>query len=316
MVFRPRISILTSLYRSEAYLASFLEEVSAQSLFSESEIVFVSNEGSREEKELLAEFQGRHPQQVKLMGVEPVETLGASWNRAWRSAAAPYLAIWNVDDRRFPDSLERQVLAMETHPDWVLCYGDYLLAAQYGDEIGQRRHTPPYSPRYFRRAEPQGGAFWVLRGDIHGQLGYFDEQLHVGPDFEYSARIAEAGLRMGRVDGLLGTFTDAEQGLSTRDGAQDSAVDRTAIQLRYGAFDKVRTEYVEAARRYRRDEVLNAGRWKGIEDFLPGHKRRLKARRPLWLLGKVRNALRVALARMGLLDRLYGWQRRYLKRDL
>ena len=69
----------------------------------------------------------------------------------------------------------------------------------------------------FRRAFPHGGAFWVFRAELHGMIGYFDEQLAAGPDLELSLRIAMQKLKMGRVDGLLGYFTNEGLGLSTRD---------------------------------------------------------------------------------------------------
>ncbi|MQC26247.1 MAG: glycosyltransferase [Chloroflexi bacterium] len=316
MAFAPRISILTSLYRAAEYLPQFLDEVQAQTIFDVCELVLVLNDPEDEEEKLAADFQRKYANQVKRLRVSPVETLGASWNRAWQAATAPYLAIWNVDDRRLADSLERQAAALEAHPDWQLCYGDYLLVAHYGDDLGQRRHTPRYSPRFFRRAQPQGGAFWLFRAGLSAELGYFDEQLRVGPDFDYSARLASRGLRMGRVKGILGYFTDAAQGLSTREGAQPSAIDRTAIQLRYGVYDKVRPEHLEVARRYRLDAVLSFGEWQPLETYLPGYARTLHLRRPLWLLGWLRNKARALLRRLGILDGLYALQRRYLKREL
>jgi glycosyltransferase involved in cell wall biosynthesis len=317
MPFEPQISIITSLYRSADYLPHFLENVRAQSFFYDCELILVLNEASAKEKKLAAGFSRQYPQQVKQIHVNPVETLGASWNRAWAAALAPYLVIWNVDDRRLPDSLERQFAALHTHSKWQLCYGDYLIVPRYGDELGARRRTPRYSARFFRRALPQGGAFWMMRANLHEKLGYFDEQLRVGPDFDYSARIASRRrMRMGRIPDILGYFTDAEQGLSTREGARPSAVDRTTIQLRYGVFDKVRPEYVAETRRYRLFEILNFGEWHHLNEYVPNHSLAVFFRRPLWLLGVLRNWLRALFRRWGILEWLYDMQRRYIKREI
>lgn len=316
MPFEPSISIITSLYRSTDYLPHFFENVRAQSFFADCELLLVLNEPSQAEQQLADGFSRQYPQQVQQIVVQPVETLGASWNRAWAAASGDYLVIWNVDDRRLPDSLERQYAALQTKPKWKLCYGDYLIVPHYGDEVGVRRHTPRYSAHFFRRAQPQGGAFWMMRAGLHEQLGYFDEQLRVGPDFDYSVRIAFRRLRMGRIPGVLGFFTDAEQGLSTREGARPSAVDRTAIQLRYGIYDKVRPEYIEDARRYRLDEFLNFGEWIHVNTFVKNLTLARVLRQPLWLLGALRNGLRALLRRVGVLEWLYAFQRRFIKRDL
>ena len=313
----PKLSILTSLYRSEKYLNPFLEQLQAQSLFPDCEVVLVLNEASVAEREMVEAFAARNPERVQLHFVEEVETLGASWNRAWRAATASLLAIWNVDDRRTARSLEEQVQAMQANPDWALCYGDYVRVREYGSEDGERRHAPPFSRSHFQRAFPQGGAFWVLRRDASDRIGYFDEQFRVGPDMDLALRMAAGGLMMGRVEGLLGYFTDEQTGLSTRDGALASAVERTAIQMRYGVFDKVRGEFAEEAQRYRLGEVLSFGVWHAIEDYLPPrYLDMLKRRRPLWLLGWLRNALRRLLKVLGVLDWLYRLQKRFIRREL
>lgn len=298
----PRLSLLTSLYKSESYLPLFLREVQRQTIWDQLEIVLVLNEPSANEVKLAEDFAAQYPQQVQILEVPQVETLGASWNRAWRAARAPYLAPWNVDDRRTPDSLERQADALDQHSDWALAYGDYIAVTEYGAEQGRRRHTPKFSSSLFRRAFPQGGGFLVFRAGVAEQVGYFDEQFKVGPDFDLSVRMACAGLRMGRVEGLLGYFADAEQGLSTRDQAQGSAVDRTAVQLRYGIFDKVDRSLILATQVYEIDRCLAFGEWTPVEELLPGHRTRLALNTPLWLLGWLRFLLRGLLGRLGLLD--------------
>jgi hypothetical protein len=156
----------------------------------------------------------------------------------------------------------------------------------------------------------------VYHKTLAEQLGYFDEQFHVGPDFDLSIRIAAGGYQMGRVDGVLGYFTDAQQGLSTSDGAARSAVERTTVQLRYGIFDKVRSELVEGSQGYRLDQVLSFGAWHPIETYLPDHQGYLRRRQWLKWVGSLRNATRRLFRKLGILDWLYGLQDRYLKREI
>jgi glycosyltransferase involved in cell wall biosynthesis len=316
MAFLPDLSVVTSVYRGEKYLPDFFANLRAQTIFPRCELVLVLNEATRAEKQLAKDFAAKASGQVQVIEVAKVESLGASWNRGWQAARAPYLAIWNIDDRRRPDSLDRQLAVIEEKPEWQLCYGDYITVSEYGSEKGILRSTPPYSAGYFRRAFAQGGAFWLLRKSLGARLAYFDEQFQVGPDMEMSFRIAAAGLRMVRCDGVLGYFTDAAQGLSTRDGAQRSAVERTAIQLRYGVFDKVRRQYEAAAREYNLDSIQNSGGWLPLTQLLPDHANYLQRRRPLLALAKLRNSLRSLLERTGLLKLLYKLQEKFLKREI
>ncbi len=306
----PQLSILASVYQGEVYLPAYLAEVQQQSLFRDVEIIFVCNQPSADELNIIQAFRASFPDQVQIHAVER-ETLGASWNRAWAAARAPLLAIWNIDDRREPDSLKRQVSAMQG-TDWVLCYGDYVTVKKYGAREGQLRHTPAYTPAHFARSFAQGGAFWVFRRDVYQRIGHFDEQFRTAADMDLSLRMAANGLPMGRVDGVLGYFTDASQGLSTREGGQEALVERTAVQMRYGVFDKVPAEFKEAAQRFRLEAVLNFGQWHQLAEWVPDYSTFLRNRKPLWLVGKLRFAARAVLARLGLLR----WLQTRLKREI
>lgn len=300
-----RVSILASVYKGEAYLPAYIAQLQQQTMFNDAEVVFVCNEPSAAELEIIQTFQASYPAQVQVHSV-PREPLGASWNRAWAAASASLLAIWNIDDCREPDSLERQVRAMEG-ADWALCYGDYVTVPKYGEREGHYRSTPIYDAAHFARAFAQGGAFWVVRREVANHIGYFDEQLHVAADMDFSLRMAANGLRMGRVDGVLGYFTDAAQGLSTREGGREALVERTVVQLRYGVYDKVQPELLAASKRMRLDAVQNFGQWRPLTELMPDYVRYLRKRQPLWLLGKLRFALRGVLAKLGLLPRLHSY---------
>ncbi|HLE73603.1 MAG TPA: glycosyltransferase [Anaerolineales bacterium] len=316
MPFIPTVSLLTSVYQGEDYLSSFFEQVQTQTIFPELELVLVMNEPSSKEKQLANDFAVRNPAALQVLTVPLRETLGASWNRAWRASRSPYLVLWNVDDRRVIDSLQRQLATLEQNPAAVLSYGDYVTVPAYGREEGVRRHTQAYHTGHFRRAFAQGGAFWLFRREVADQVGYFDEQFQVGADLEYSFRLAAKGLQMTRCEGLLGYFTDASQGLSTREGAIVAAVERTVTQLRYGVFDKVRKDYLDEARKMRLDAVKNAETWIPLGDYLPEHASYVERRKWLWLVGRMRNAVRNGLQSIGLLPLLYRAQEKHLKRDI
>ena len=316
MTFIPALSVLVSVYQGEDYLPSFYEQVQAQTIFPELELVLVLNEPSAKEKQLTKDIAARYSEAVQVLIAPRRESLGASWNRAWRAARSPYLALWNIDDRRVIDSLQRQLATLEQDPAAMLCYGDYVKVSAYGREDGKRRHTPPYQIAHFRRSFAQGGAFWIFRGEVADQIGVFDEQFRVGADLEYSFRMAAKELKMARCHDLLGFFTDAAQGLSTRENARVAEAERTAIQLRYGVFDRVRSEHLDEARKMRLDAIKNGETWIPVTNYLPEHGTYIEKREILWAVGKIRNALRGGLHRIGLLPWFHRVQEMYLKRDL
>jgi glycosyltransferase involved in cell wall biosynthesis len=312
----PQISIVCSLYRSETYLGSFFKNLTEQTIFSNSELILIQNEPDPNEVELVRSFYQAHPDSVKQIKVDLVEPLGASWNRGWQAASGSFVAIWNVDDRRVPDSLRVQAQALLQDPEAVATYGNYIEVALVGTTSGTRRSTPQFDHETFMRSFPQGGAFTVYRRELIDRIGGFDEQLRVGPDMEFSFRIAAAGLRMQRADGVLGYFTNAGHGLSTRDGSRPAARDRAAIQLRYAAYDKIDPAEIASLKEFRADQVLVNGSWIKLERYWPEMRSYRDSRRALWTLGKLRNLFRSTLRRLGLLNLLHTMQRRLTDRDL
>jgi glycosyltransferase involved in cell wall biosynthesis len=315
MSFVPLLSVLTSVYQGEQYLKLFLENLRSQTLFPELELILVLNAPNSREMEVALNFRHQYERQVQILEMESVESLGTSWNRAWVEARSPYLAIWNVDDRRSPDSLSQQLTAIENHNDWVLCYGDYINVKVYGEITGKRRYTPEYSVMHFRRSFAQGGAFWVFRRKLSEIVGIFDEQFSVASDMDLSFRIAAKGLEMGRCPELLGYFTNVGQGLSTRDLVRP-ALERTVIQLRYGVFDKVQPQYEIGARQYRIELIKNFGEWHSLKEYLPNYERFLKDRNVLKLVGKIRNVFRSIVNKLGLLNLMYRVQEKVWGKEI
>jgi glycosyltransferase involved in cell wall biosynthesis len=312
----PRVSIICSLYKGEKYLSSYFENVRAQTIFNELEIVLVHNEPSSLELAIIKDFSGRYPHQLKHLAVENVEPLGASWNRGWQAVSSDRVAIWNVDDRRVPDSLWAQTQSFLAWPDAIAVYGDYIEVPQVGMVSGTKRRTPQFDRKTFLRSFPQGGAFMVYRRDLIDRIGGFDEQLPVGPDMEYSFRIAAAGLGMARAEGVLGYFTNVLSGLSTRESGQPAARDRAAVQLRYAVYDKIDVGLLDALKDFRPDEILVNNVWQPLEKYWMDVKSYRESKQGLWILGKLRRFFRLTLNRLGLLEVIHALQRRLTHRDL
>lgn len=134
------------------------------------------------------------------------------------------------------------------------------------------------------------------------RMGGFDEQLRCAVDYDFTVRWTLCGLAMLRVDGLLGYFTDAQSGLSTRGKKRLLDTEKTLVQVRYGIFDKVRREFLPDVVAYRSDALLIDGRWHPLEELIPDYPAFLAARQPLWSQGKLRHRLRRALTSLGLFE--------------
>lgn len=312
----PQLSVVCSLYKSEQYLETFLYNFRQQSLFEASELILVHNEPSQKELEIIQDFTTHTAIKINHVKLPVVESLGRSWNRAWSLAHGKFIANWNVDDRRELDSLRQQLQILVQNPDIVAVYGDYIEVEQADSRSGVRRVSPSFNRAVFLRSFPQGGAFTVYRKDLVQKIGGFDEQLPVGPDMEYSFRVAASGLTMARVPGLLGYFANEKKGLSTAEGGRGAALDRTAIQLRYAVYDKIDLAYLSGVSSFQPDQILSNEKWSSLLAVWPEAKGYRDSRKFLWTIGKLRNTFRKSLGRLGLLNLVHAAQRRFLKRDL
>lgn len=241
----PLVSVLTSTYRSSRFLKGFLENFESQSIFHLSELVLRVNEPTSNETRILDLFRKKYPRNLVVSIVSSVETLGASWNQAVAMAAGKYLTIWNVDDERFPESLEVSSQALEKHSAVGFVYGPYVVEKTRWLYHGRNLAGGSAIGKEALLSGMHLGPFFMFRSSLVGTLGPFDEQYVSAADFDFALRLARhsAGVR---VDSVLGTFHDRGKGLSTSRSILQP-VERTAVELRYGLFSQIKTRYLEKA---------------------------------------------------------------------
>jgi glycosyltransferase involved in cell wall biosynthesis len=262
-----KVSVITSCFKGETYLSSFINQLKFQSFFPVLMWILVHNEPSPREIEIVKEFSEEFPGKIKHIIRNSVEPLGASWNRGWKTAETEYICFWNLDDCRPYDSLQRQVEALGQNPECVMAYGDFMVVPQYAAIIGKRIKTIPYNSFLFQRRFP-GGAFMVWRRKVSDRIGYFDEQLQTACDYDLVTRAAVSGMKMCKTSGLVGYFTNESKGLSTQKGVDKEMIERTVVQLRYGMFDKIISKNIFDSGKYRISEILVGNNWLFIGNFV------------------------------------------------
>lgn len=273
------VSILTPCFRAEPYLEGYFEAVLAQTALDKLEVVLVHNEPSAEECVVVRRVSEGHPGLVRHIvvpegwdaddandrGRRSRATVSQSMNRGIAAASGRYVALWNVDDVRRPDSIEAQLRTFDEHPEALMTYGDMVIVPRYGDTEGELVTSPEFERNLFMRG--CFGAFQMYRRDAFETVGLYDEQLRSGYDFDMQIRFAANG-DLVRTPRVLGYFTNAGTGLSTTsDDLQPT--ERTVIEMRYGILDKIDRRYLARASRYRVGELRTGDRWLPIERFVP-----------------------------------------------
>jgi hypothetical protein len=210
------------------------------------------------------------------------ESIFASFNRALALVETPYVAWLAADDMRPPDSLAREVATLEQNKDVDITYGDYLEVQAQGASSGTLMVRPEMERQDFltrNRIAPSV----LCRMSLIRRIGGFDEQYLYRSDGEFQMRAVFAGARFKKTEGILYYHTShaARGPHPTRRGdvgiRRRHDIEGVVTRLRYGQYHLPGLgprayRYVNAARRYRLDQLLIRGEWRAIDDFVPNYR--------------------------------------------
>ena len=291
----PLISLVTSAYRSDQYLEAYFQSVCAQTIFGRMEVILILNDPSAEACAIAEMYLTRYPEQIRITKVLR-ETIGVSTNRGYRQAMGRFLAYADVDDTRTPDCYERQAEVLESNPNCDFTYGDFVVVDAPGKREGRLVNVNEFDRIELMRSS-MVGANHFFRRELLDRCGYWDEQLHSGGDFDFQVRAAFNSTFKKTGGGPLFFYTRFPNSGSASSNLLQP-IERTAIELRYGAYDKTMElkgyPYINAARGYVLDKVLIHGEWRPLSAYVPGYnemmrkhepaRRQLAQRYRLWLL--------------------------------
>jgi glycosyltransferase involved in cell wall biosynthesis len=284
---------LLATYGSAAFISDQLNAIKNQSVWQEAELILVANDPDDVERAVLDPFCSAWPGQVQLFLVSR-ESLYASWNRGIDAAKADLLAIANVDDLRAREGLETQVRSLEENPEALFCFGPYTIVKEFGGRAGRTISPPEFGAVEFTRSMHLG-PFFIWRRRVNKPTLYFDEQFRSGGDFDFAIRLACLGSGI-RVRDILGSYYDGGSGLST--GSALQPIERTAVELRYGIYDKIDYAYLPEATRYSIYHLFWNGDRHRVQQCVPEYESWLARRREQWFDDGVRNYPKRLVARV------------------
>ncbi|HEX9191001.1 MAG TPA: glycosyltransferase [Candidatus Deferrimicrobiaceae bacterium] len=216
------VTAIVSTYASERFIRGAMEDLVAQTIFPRIEVIVIDSASPEAEGEIVGEYARRFPENVFYHRIPRREPLYASWNRAIRMARGKYLTSANADDRHSPEAFERLAGALDTDPEAAVAYGDYAETNLENDTIGPRHAGRAVPGIEFRRdrllVKCFVGAQPMWRRSLHGEFGFFREDLRIAADWDFWNRVARRH-RFTRVPCLTGLvyFSDAATNLSLAD---------------------------------------------------------------------------------------------------
>ena len=215
------VSIITSLYRGGAFIRSFLENMTAQTIFrTHCELIIIDANSPEGEQAIIEEFCRDFPN-IVYKRMDARVSIYEAWNIGVGLARGRYLTNANVDDIRRNDSFEIQAAVLDsldfvdvTYQDVLYCFEPRLPF----DAIAKRdfRSDLPVVSRYnlMEFNSPHNAPMW--RAAVHRDVGLFNQSLQSAADFEFWLRCRAAGKIFYKVNEAHVAYFVNPDGMSTR----------------------------------------------------------------------------------------------------
>lgn len=214
------ISIITSLYKSERYLKSYLNYLSivAKELQDNKisfEAIVIANDISHKEEALLSNFE-KENKYLRVIKVKR-EPLYTSWNRGIRESKYDHICFWNVDDKRFVKGLMDGIKLLEDNFRVVafpFIYKRYINLFNINFLVKIKNFYPKKFDINVYQKEMYLGPFFMFNKDVINKVGYFDDNFKIAGDFDWQARCARDDIKIGLSQVIAGIFTNNGKTLS------------------------------------------------------------------------------------------------------
>ena len=267
-----KVSAITPCYKMEDYIEIFLERLPRQTFFNKMEVVLDHNEPNKKEIELVKKFNKKYPGRLRHIINKKVDPIGVSMNRCIYNSKGKFLTIWNVDDLRTDNSIELQYNKINNSKIGFV-YGNYTIVKKFGSELGKFIYHEKFNASELTQSMILG-PFFMFKKKLCNKVGFFDEQLIQGADFDFAIRLALA-TNGSMVTQNLGYYLNAKKGLSTKKGSLQP-LEANVIYMRYGIFSKVKKEMLSDIMKYNLKYFVFDKKEIPIKKFIPNYNDYLK----------------------------------------
>jgi glycosyltransferase involved in cell wall biosynthesis len=213
----PRITAIVSTYAAQRFMRGCLEDLVAQTLLDEMEILVIDSGSPQGEGAICEEFARAHPQ-IRYLRTER-EPIYATWNRAIGLARGTYLTSSNTDDRHRPEFMAAMVEALDSNPEIALVYGEKMVSHTENETFamclkrGARVQRLPEFDLSDLLLSCYPGSQPVWRKSLHEEFGLFDTRYRIAADYDMWLRFATKYSFM-KLPGVWGSFYESERTLS------------------------------------------------------------------------------------------------------
>lgn len=195
----PLVTIITSVYKGDRYIETFLRDIVRQTIFHQCELLIVNANSPENEEPIILEYCKKYPN-IHYERFEKDPGLYGVWNYLIKKARGQYITNANIDDLRNPRGIEHHVLFLNQHPTIDLVYSPFFISETphltFEMAVLQKCFILSKSEFSFRVLhECLPGPFPTWRKSLHEKYGYFNEKYKSAGDWEFWNKIVVMGAK-------------------------------------------------------------------------------------------------------------------------
>jgi hypothetical protein len=213
----PLVSIITSKFKGDDHIESFLDNMINQTAFDSCELIIVDPTPGPPCRAIV-DAQQKY-KNIIYKKIENDPGIYGCWNIAIKLSNGKYITNANLDDKRADTHIEHHVRFLEKNKDIDLVYSEAYTTEKdfenYYNNSAQGRVYPikEFSKENMVKCLP--GCMPVWRADIHSNNEFFDETFMSAGDWEMWLRAIKNGSEFYKLPGVYGLYYLNPNGMST-----------------------------------------------------------------------------------------------------
>ncbi|MFC1794245.1 glycosyltransferase, partial [Planctomycetota bacterium] len=199
----PLVSVIIPAYNAAEHIAEAIESVIIQN-YRNFELVIINDGSTDNTEEIVAGFKD---ERIKYFRQENQGLAGAH-NAGIKQSQGEFVIKLDCDDMMTPDFISRHIQEFEKHPEADLVYCNDFLIDENSKPI-RVIESPEYTDRkllirdLFRCGYPIVPFRTCIRKSVFDKIGFFDESLSVGEDYDMIRRFVQHGLKVHHLQDAL-----------------------------------------------------------------------------------------------------------------
>lgn len=198
--FLPKITVITPSYNQAQFLERTIKSIVEEN-YPNLEYIIIDAGSTDGSVDIIRKYE----KYITYWVSEPDNGQSHAINKGLKMATGDWVAWQNSDDIYYPGVFSAVASTAKSHPNVGLIIGDMNLIDE-DDQLIRDMHyvTPSYKAMVAEgMVLSNQAAFW--RRDVHTTIGWMDESLHLGFDFDWFLRLTKH-VKSASVNQCLGAF--------------------------------------------------------------------------------------------------------------